>query len=102
MPPDWKEPEKLAENFIVDSESQDATDCESTMPNDFQIPGLQSGTVFAGHYEILCVLGQGGMSTVYKARHVLVDSVRAIKVIRSAQEDNSKVLRRFQQEGKAH
>jgi len=101
MPPDWKEPEKLAENFIVDSESQDATDCESTMPNDFQIPGLQSGTVFAGHYEILCVLGQGGMSTVYKARHVLVDSVRAIKVIRSAQEDNSKVLRRFQQEGKA-
>jgi len=101
MPSDWKEPEKLADNFIVDSESQNTSHGEAAVPKDFEIPGLQRGTIFAGHYEIQSVLGQGGMSTVYKARHLLVDSVRAIKIIRLDQADNSKVLRRFQQEGKA-
>lgn len=105
MLPDWKEPEKLADNVIIDSESKDETRHEAAiangLPQDSGIPGLQPGTIFAGHYEILCVLGQGGMSTVYKARHLLVDSVRAIKVIRSDQADSTKVLRRFQQEGKA-
>lgn len=105
MLPDWKEPEKLADNVIIDSESNDETHSEAAitngLPHDSEVPGLQPGTILAGHYEILCVLGQGGMSTVYKARHLLVDSMRAIKVIRSDQADNSKVLRRFQQEGKA-
>ncbi len=105
MPPDWKEPEKLADNVTVDSESKAETRYEAVItngfPQDSEVAGLHPGTIFAGHYEILCVLGQGGMSTVYKARHVLFDSVRAIKVIRSDQADNSKVLRRFQQEGKS-
>lgn len=105
MLPDWKEPEKLADNVIIDSESTDETCHKAAIANglqqDSEVLGLQSGTIFAGHYEILCVLGQGGMSTVYKATHLLADSMRAIKVIRADQADNSKVLRRFQQEGKA-
>ncbi len=100
MLPDWKEREKLADNVVIDAETHEGA-ITSGVPEDSDLPGLQPGTIFAGHYEILCVLGQGGMSTVYKARHLLVDSVRAIKVIRSDQTDNSKVLRRFHQEGKA-
>ncbi len=105
MLPDWKEPEKLADDIIVDSVSNDETHYEDLitigLPHDSDVPGLHPGTIFAGHYEILGVLGHGGMSTVYKARHLLVDSVRALKVIRSDQTDNSKVFGRFQQEGKA-
>jgi serine/threonine protein kinase len=97
---DWKEPDKLADNVIIDAKSKDDTAIANGLPQDSVVPGLQPGTIFAGHFEILCVLGQGGMSTVYKARHRLVDSVRAIKVIRTDQADNT-VLRRFQQEGKA-
>ncbi|MBU6453527.1 MAG: serine/threonine-protein kinase [Cyanobacteria bacterium REEB67] len=39
------------------------------------------GTTFAEHYEILSVLGRGGMSVVYKAKHRLMNRVVAIKLL---------------------
>ncbi|HLK67779.1 MAG TPA: serine/threonine-protein kinase [Bryobacteraceae bacterium] len=47
--------------------------------SDRQIP---VGTVLFGVYEILGVLGGGGMGWVYRARHNQLDSLRAIKVLR--------------------
>ena len=57
------------------------------------------GQVFADQYEILSVLGTGGMSVVYKARHRLMDRVVAIKLLH---DDSDKVaIERFKHEAKA-
>jgi hypothetical protein len=41
------------------------------------------GTVVARKYEVLSVLGSGGMGVVYRARHTLLNQVRALKILRA-------------------
>ncbi|HKS75322.1 MAG TPA: tetratricopeptide repeat protein [Terriglobales bacterium] len=59
---------------------------------------LSPGTVLAGRYRILKVLGQGGMGAVYQARDQELDRVIALKVIRPDLADNPSILQRFKQE----
>src|SRR5262249_341023 len=59
---------------------------------------LKTGTVLAGRYEILLLLGRGGMGAVYKARDVELDRTVALKLIRPELARNPEVLRRFKQE----
>lgn len=59
------------------------------------------GTTFQEKYEITELLGKGGMGAVYKARHVLLDSWVAVKILRPELTDDSVSMQRFQREGKA-
>ncbi len=59
---------------------------------------LQPGVVFGGRYEILGVLGQGGMGAVYKARDCELDRMIALKVIRPELATDPAILQRFKQE----
>jgi tetratricopeptide (TPR) repeat protein/predicted Ser/Thr protein kinase/TolB-like protein len=59
---------------------------------------LQPGHALGGRYEILGLLGQGGMGAVYKARDREVDREVALKVIRPELAGHPDVLRRFKQE----
>ncbi|RTL36110.1 MAG: serine/threonine protein kinase [Candidatus Melainabacteria bacterium] len=59
------------------------------------------GKVFAERYEIESVLGLGGMSIVYKARHRLMDRVVAIKMLHGNIKSDHLSLERFRLEAQA-
>ena len=59
------------------------------------------GTKLADRYEILSVIGHGGMGVVYKAKHELMDRVVAIKMLQAQLISDSMSVKRFQQEAKA-
>ena len=59
---------------------------------------LQPGALFGGRYEILGVLGQGGMGAVYQARDRELDRLIALKVIRPELATDPAILQRFKQE----
>lgn len=59
---------------------------------------LKEGTVLAGRYEILQLLGEGGMGAVYKARDSELDRIVVLKLIRPELAKNPEILRRFKQE----
>lgn len=59
---------------------------------------LQPGTILANRYEILSVLGTGGMGSVYKAQDRELDRLVALKVIRPEMARNPAIVDRFKQE----
>lgn len=59
------------------------------------------GTVFADKYEILSVLGAGGMSVIYKARHKYMERTCAVKLLHPFLLSDSSMFQRFQYEAKA-
>jgi serine/threonine protein kinase len=61
---------------------------------------LQPGSLL-GNYEILETIGQGGMGTVLKARHLRMDRLVALKVLRTQSTKPAGAIQRFQQEVRA-
>src|SRR5580692_2694454 len=61
-------------------------------------PLLETGDVMAGRYEILQLLGEGGMGAVYKARDRELDRFVALKLIRRELSSSPAIVARFKQE----
>ncbi|HEY1273122.1 MAG TPA: tetratricopeptide repeat protein [Terriglobales bacterium] len=59
---------------------------------------LRPGDVLGNRYEILQLLGEGGMGAVYKAKDRELDRFLALKLIRPELAGNSAILARFKQE----
>ena len=56
------------------------------------------GSLLGGRYEVIRVLGEGGMGAVYQARDRELDRLIALKVIRPELAGNAAILQRFKQE----
>lgn len=84
-------------------------DCTATYPDDYAVcpkDGAplqdtslwQIGTVVRAKYRIKARLGEGGMATVYKAHHELLDEFRALKVIKPELAHDQEFMERFKNE----
>ncbi|HEY6968569.1 MAG TPA: protein kinase [Candidatus Angelobacter sp.] len=71
-------------------------------PNDTtplrQIRELEPGMIVGNKYIILEWIGAGGMAAVYRARHRLLDELRAVKVVFAKFSRDEDFLRRFRHE----
>lgn len=65
-----------------------------------EAPDPYLGKTIAGRYLIESKLGEGGMATVYRARHVLVDRHVAVKILGDHVASNANVRERFRREAK--
>ena len=59
------------------------------------------GKKLDGRYEILQLIGVGGMANVYKARDVIDGRLVAVKILREEYASNEEFVRRFKNESKA-
>lgn len=59
------------------------------------------GTILAGKYRIEERLNEGGMGTVYRGTHVLMDKTVAVKVLRPSLAADEKIVARFSREARA-
>ncbi len=85
-----KEPDEDAQQLKLDSPSLTITETNQLI-----------GTTIGGHFKIKSKLGSGGMSTVYRASHLLMNQRDvAIKVMHPGLVDQN-TLKRFQQEASA-
>jgi serine/threonine protein kinase len=97
------DPEHLDEGKTVDEHQSLGGDSGFSIAGEDSSPLSYIFAELASHprYEVLQAIGQGGMGSVYKARHRLMDRLVAIKVIKPELIQNAKTVQRFQREVKA-
>ena len=59
------------------------------------------GTIIAGRFRIDEMIGQGGMGKVYRARHLALDRVVCLKMLKPALLEDPTLVGRFEREAKA-
>ncbi len=68
--------------------------------NPLATPTIEPGTILLGKFRVVGLLGVGGMGSVYRVDHLLMETQFALKCLNKFQEANAS-WRRFQNEAKA-
>jgi response regulator RpfG family c-di-GMP phosphodiesterase len=98
---DWEAlPQKVHQEYLEcdDHESALTLLVEHRLLTEYQADRIRAGTTYGlvlGNYRVLDRLGAGGMAVVFKAEHVEMRRIVAIKVLPFTQELHWKMLRRF-------
>lgn len=66
-----------------------------------EVEEIRPGTVIDGKYEIIEVLGKGGMGTVYKTYHKFIHKAMAIKMLNPQLSNAEQIVMRFEREAMA-
>ncbi len=80
------------------SGSRISPDGPQSYPSSGGLPILEVGSVVAHRYEVLALLGEGGMGAVYKAKDIELNRTIALKTIRRELGGNQAIIERFKQE----
>jgi len=72
-----------------------------TRPSTAARLGLSPGDVVGGRYEIISLLGEGGMGAVFQAKHRVLGRIVAIKVLKPDMATSEQFAGRFLQEAKS-
>jgi hypothetical protein len=65
------------------------------------LEALPEGTLIAGKYRVISLLGEGGMGAVYRAEHVTMQRQVALKVMRPQYASDPSAVARFEREAQA-
>jgi serine/threonine protein kinase len=91
------------EEETLNAAVRDTVISEETVPASKEHAGdsdllLQSHAIIDEKYEVLSLLGKGGMCTVYKAKHLTLDRLVALKVLQRTLVRDEDALPRFKRE----
>ncbi|MBY0524352.1 MAG: SUMF1/EgtB/PvdO family nonheme iron enzyme [Gemmataceae bacterium] len=89
----------LIEALVGKLDPSTGSDAES--PHSIHDAGADDLPRRIGSYELLKLLGAGGMGSVYKARHIHLDKTVALKILSADRVQRTMVRTRFRQEMKA-
>ncbi|MFN8656183.1 MAG: serine/threonine-protein kinase [Candidatus Obscuribacterales bacterium] len=84
----------------ISDQEQDVTRADGMRQTEQDILG-QVGSTIDERYEIISLLGKGGMSVVYKAKDLFLDRIVAVKMLLKGSVASHEALQRFQYEAKA-
>jgi CheY-like chemotaxis protein/tRNA A-37 threonylcarbamoyl transferase component Bud32 len=73
----------------------------ATVGSAISLAEMETGTVFADRYEIISTLGRGSTGIIYKARHMYLNRLVAVKVLHPQLVSETDSVSRFKREAQA-
>jgi serine/threonine protein kinase len=95
--------DQASQDQVIGSQSGLGAQVEQSLvfePETDNDPPKLTGQILSGRYELIEVLGVGGMGTVYRARQTSMNRFVAVKILSPQFSQNPQMIRRFEKEAR--